>query len=129
MSGVRTRARGELEGEILSILRDAGEPLGAKDIQDRFTAPVPAYTTVLTSLDRLQAKTLVIRIADSPRKVRFATTRTAAESVSDSMITALDGVEDRRAALLKFAGNLDNDDLALLREALAPRSTRGAKKG
>lgn len=127
MSGIRTRARGELEGEVLRILRENESALGAKDIQDLFTGAVPAYTTLLTSLDRLVAKGDVERIAESPRKVRFFATRSEAENVSDSMIGALGRVEDRRAALLKFAGNLDDDDVLFLQEALKPRGRSGRR--
>lgn len=129
MSGIRTRARGELESEVLRILRESEVPLSAKDLQDHFTGAVPAYTTLLTALDRLVVKGEVGRIADSPRKVRFSATRSAAENVSDSMIGALGRVEDRRAALLKFAGNLDDEDVLFLQQSLESRGRSGKRNG
>lgn len=121
MSGTRSRGRGELEGEVLAILRSRSVPIGAADIQEAFTEPTPAYTTILTALDRLIDKGEVIRHADSPRKVRFAARLSAAESASDSMHRALENTDDRRAALLQFAGDLDPDDIAMLRAALTKK--------
>ncbi|WP_375385471.1 BlaI/MecI/CopY family transcriptional regulator [uncultured Microbacterium sp.] len=121
MSGTRTRGRGELEGEVLSILRQHAEPVGAAEIQAAFTEPTPAYTTILTALERLIDKGEVTRHAESPRKVRFAARLSAADNASDSMHRALDGIDDRRAALLKFAGTLDADDVAMLRSALTKK--------
>lgn len=118
MPGPKTRAPGELEADILRVLRDAPEPLGARQIQEALTGAEPAYTTVLTSLDRLLGKGKVERRESSPRRVRFSALRSTAEDASDSMMSALSAVEDHRAALLKFAGNLDSDDAAVLRSAL-----------
>lgn len=119
MSGTHGRARGELENEVLTILRAHAEPVGAATIQEAFTEPTPAYTTILTALDRLIDKGEVTRHADSPRKVRFAARLSAAENASDSMHRALERTDDRRAALLRFAGDLDPDDVDMLRSALA----------
>lgn len=121
MTGTRSRGRGELEREVLEILRRHAQPVGAADVQSAFTAPTPAYTTILTVLDRLIEKGEVTRHAESPRKVRFAARLSAAENASVSMHRALEDTGDRRAALLQFAGDLDPDDVAMLRAALAKR--------
>lgn len=121
MSGTRSRGRGELESEVLAILRERSMPVGAADIRDAFTEPTPAYTTILTALDRLIDKGEVVRHAESPRRVRFAARLSAAESASDSMHRALTGTTDRRAALLQFAGNLDEAGVEVLRSALAKK--------
>ncbi|SIT72292.1 BlaI/MecI/CopY family transcriptional regulator [Microbacterium sp. RU33B] len=121
MSGTRSRGRGELEGEVLTILRARGVPVGAADIQEAFTEPTPAYTTILTALDRLIEKGEVLRHAESPRKVRFAARLSAAENASDSMHRALEKTDDRQAALLQFAGDLDPDDVEMLRAALTKK--------
>ncbi|MBD8478045.1 BlaI/MecI/CopY family transcriptional regulator [Microbacterium sp. CFBP 8794] len=121
MSGTRNRGRGELEAEVLAILRTHAEPAGAADIQSAFTEPTPAYTTILTALDRMIEKGEVTRHAESPRKVRFAARLSAAENASDSMHRALKSTDDRRAALLQFAGDLDADDVDMLRSALGKK--------
>lgn len=118
MPGERTRERGELEGEVMRILWDAVEPMNARDIQSLFTGHVPAYTTLMTALERLQKKGEVVRSGDSPRKVRFRAARTGEEHAGRSMMHALEGAGDRNAALLQFAGRLAADDIELLRSAI-----------
>lgn len=124
MAGERTRQRGELEGEVMRILWEASEPLSARDIQAVFTGHVPAYTTLMTALERLQKKGDVGRSGNSPRRVRFHAVRSGHEHVGRSMMSALDGAGDRRAALLQFAGNLAEEDLDLLRSVVTGKSTR-----
>lgn len=121
MSGTRTRAPGELEAEVLRILRASANAIGARDVQSAFTANVPAYTTVLTALDRLVEKGEVEREVISPRKMRFRAARSAVEDATATMRGALDSIEDRGAALLKFAGDLDEEDLALLQSVIRAR--------
>lgn len=113
-----SRERGALEAEVLRTLRRFDAPVGVREIQEEFSAPRPAYTTLLTVLDRLAAKGLVARDELSPRKVRFVATHSEEEHASTAMMSALREAEDKRAALLRFAGNLDAEDVALLRDAL-----------
>ncbi len=124
MAGERTRERGELEGEVMRILWEATEPLNVREIQAVFTGHVPAYTTLMTALDRLQKKGDVLRTGDSPRKIRFHAARSGEEHAGRSMMSALEIAGDRQAALLQFAGNLDPEDLALLRGAIAAKAPR-----
>lgn len=124
MSGIRTRARGELEAEVLRVLRSHDAPIGAGEVRDAITGSTPALTTVLTSLDRLVDKGEAIRTAESPRRVRFHAAHTDAESASGAMRDALSRLPDRRAALLQFAGDLDDRDVAILVDALQARTPR-----
>lgn len=112
-----TRERGELEREIMRLLREHDEPLGARELQDMFSEPIPAYTTLMTVLTRLEKKGEVVRTGDSPRKVKFQPVRSAEEQATSTMLSALGQAGDRKAALLAFAGNLDEDDIALLSSA------------
>jgi len=129
MSMIRTRARGELESAIMRILWEADAPLSAKEIQAAFDGHTPAYTTLMTSLDRLRNKGRVLRSGDSPRKVRFAAAHAEDEHAGEAMLSALDAASDRRAALLRFAGNLDAKDVELLRRAIDPEApSTGASK-
>ncbi|WP_022916622.1 BlaI/MecI/CopY family transcriptional regulator [Ruania albidiflava] len=112
------RARGELEAQVLGVLWEQSEPVSAGVIQEQLPGPAAAYTTVLTVLDRLEKKGEVLRSGDSPRKVRFRAARSGDEHTSSTMIDALDGARDRQAALLQFAGNLSDGDVAVLQQAL-----------
>lgn len=119
MTGTPTRERGELEREVMRLLRERGEPLSARAMQDMFTEHVPAYTTLMTVLTRLEKKGEVVRSGNSPRKVKFHSIRTDEEHASETMLSALGQAGDRRAALLAFAGSLDDQDLSLLNSAFA----------
>lgn len=121
MSG-RTRERGQLEAEVMRILWAHDDAVGARVIQDSFEdGHVPAYTTLLTVLDRLQKKGEVVRIATSPRKVRFRPTRSDGERAGAAMLSALEGTGDREEALARFADHLTERDVEMLERALRPR--------
>ncbi|PUB29724.1 putative transcriptional regulator [Promicromonospora sp. AC04] len=121
MSG-RTRERGQLEAEVMRILWDHEGAIGARVIQEAFgDGHVPAYTTLLTVLDRLQKKGEVVRIATSPRKVRFRPTRSDGERAGAAMLSALEGTGDREEALVRFADHLTARDVETLERALRPR--------
>lgn len=125
MPGERTRGRGELETQVLRVLWTASEPLSALEIQAALDGRTSAYSTLMTVLDRLAKKGHVVRSGESPRKIRFEAARSDDEHASQSMLHALHGAGDRQAALLQFAGNLDDDDMELLRSAI--RSGRGKR--
>ncbi|WP_245708800.1 BlaI/MecI/CopY family transcriptional regulator [Ruania alba] len=116
---MRTREWGGLEREVLRLLREQAKPVSARQLQDLFAEPVPAYTTLMTALTRLERKSVIARVEESPRKVRFSIRRSDGQDAGISMMSALDEAGDRQAALLAFAGNLDDDDVALLRAAFA----------
>lgn len=119
MTTVRTRGRGELEAEVMRILWEQNESLSVRQIQAFVTGHTPAYTTLMTALDRLQKKGQVVRRGVSPRKVRFQATQSGEEHVSLAMMSALEDAGDRHAALLRFAGNLTAEDADLLQQAIA----------
>ncbi|SDT18509.1 BlaI/MecI/CopY family transcriptional regulator [Jiangella sp. DSM 45060] len=124
MAGQRRRASGELELDVLRVLWSNDVPLTAKEIQDVFAEPVPAYTTILTTLERLRAKGDVVRAGEGSRGFRFTAAHSESEHTSRVMLSQLATSTDRSAALLKFAGNLDARDVDLLRDALTPRRAR-----
>ncbi|WP_449276662.1 BlaI/MecI/CopY family transcriptional regulator [Leucobacter sp. GX24907] len=117
MTGARTRRPGELEEAIMRLLREHDRPLSARELQDMFTGRIPAYTTLMTALTRLENKEQVIRSGNSPRKVRFHAARSDEQHASETMLTALGKAGNRKAALLAFAGNLDEEEVALLSAA------------
>ena len=51
----------------------------------------------------------------------FTAARSESEETAKTMARALSGAEDRATALLQFAGELGEDDLAVLRRALKGR--------
>ena len=117
MAGVRKREWGGLEEEVMHRLHEQEQPVSARELQTTFNEPVPAYTTLMTVLTRLESKGRVERIGDSPRKISFRPSRSSEEEASETMTFALEHAADRRAALLAFAGNLADDDVAALMDA------------
>lgn len=114
MAGVRKRQWGGLEEEVMSRLRKQARPVSARELRESFSDPIPAYSTLMTALTRLEGKGQVERVSDSPRKVSFYPVRSDEEEASETMVSALEQSSDRRAALLAFAGNLSDDDVAAL---------------
>lgn len=117
MAGVRKREWGGLEDEVMQLLHEQESPVSAREVQALFSEPMPAYTTLMTTLTRLENKGRVERIGDSPRKIRFRPLRSSEEEASETMTSALDHATNRKAALLAFAGNLADDDVTALMDA------------
>lgn len=115
---VGRRAHGQLKTTVLALLREAGEPLSARMVLERWPADEvrPAFTTVITVLTRLQASGAVQR-ADGA-EARFAVPRLPSAETAESMLTALLGSADRDSALMSFAGRLSERDLEVLRRAV-----------
>lgn len=118
------RGYGQLADSVLAVLRAADEPLSAGQVRDRLAGGDLAYTTVLTVLTRLCQRGDAVRLEQSPRKVRFAPAPVTAQDVSDQMQQLLHRGQDRRAVLLRFAGDLDDDDAEALRAALERHGRR-----
>ena len=112
----RRRGQGELEAQVLSVLREADGPATAGWVQERLGGGL-AYTTVVTILTRLMAKGAVTR----ERAGRsFAWTPAADEAglAARRMRKVLDAESDREAVLASFVTGLDADDERLLRDLL-----------
>ena len=78
-----------------------------------------AYTTVMTVLDRLARKDVVVRERDG-RAFRYAPRLTRAAMTAERMHEALEATRsDREQALVSFVGEASEEDLAALRRALA----------
>lgn len=115
------RERGALESAVLRQLWDAAAPQTSREIRERFDETErPALTTLLTVLDRLQAKGLVER-EHAPGGALFRAARSESATAASAMAGVLGGVHDREAALLQFAGRLDEHDLSALRRAIERR--------
>ncbi|WP_425824859.1 BlaI/MecI/CopY family transcriptional regulator [Streptomyces fractus] len=112
----RRRANGALEGEILTVLHAAGQPLTPGEVCERLTRS-PAHTTVATTLARLQTRGLLER---SPRGRSYTYAPVADESglTARHMHTVMTQGQDRTSVLTHFVGELSDDDEELLRALL-----------
>ncbi|SFB39655.1 Predicted transcriptional regulator [Nocardioides alpinus] len=116
---------GELEQAVLEALWDldagSGERSGAsgREVHERLSGRDLAYTTVMTVLDRLVAKDVVVRERDG-RAYRYAPRQSRAAMTAGLMHEALGETgSDRDQALVSFVGEASAEDLAALRRALA----------
>jgi len=103
-------------------LWSADQPQTVRQVHEALAAHRElAYTTVMTVLQRLAKKDLVVQQRDD-RAHRYAPVHTRDELVASLMVDALqqaDEVGSRHAALVHFVEQVGNDGAAALREALA----------
>ena len=112
---------GELEQAVLEVLWDLGSANG-REVHARLAGRDLAYTTVMTVLDRLARKDVVVREREG-RAFRYSPRRSRAAMTADLMREALDDTgADRDQALVSFVGEASEADLAALRRALADLS-------
>ena len=119
---VGRRAHGQLKTTVLAILRAADRPVTARAVIERWpeAEPTPAFTTVITVLTRLQQAGAVERTDGA--EARFALRHVAGGVAAESMLVALLESSDRSAALMSFAEQLTDQDLAVLRRAVGGSS-------
>ncbi|MCK0093530.1 BlaI/MecI/CopY family transcriptional regulator [Rhodococcus sp. F64268] len=115
-------ALGELERAVMDHLWSSTEPQTVRQVHDGLSAQRSlAYTTVMTVLQRLAKKNLVIQQRDD-RAHRYLPVHGRDELVAGLMVDALDQADEtagRTAALVHFVGRVGADEAAALRAALA----------
>jgi predicted transcriptional regulator len=110
------RAFGELEQQVLAVLWSADGSLVPREVQERL-ADAPAYTTVMTILDRLHRKGLVERERRG-RAFAYAAIQSESAATAERFRALLDSGSDRSAVLQGFVTALSDDDAAELRKLL-----------
>jgi predicted transcriptional regulator len=118
------RPFGGLEAEILAVLTAADDSMSAAEVRAALGEDL-AYSTVVTVLGRLADKGLVLRVR-AGRAHRFSVVRDPAEVTAWRMRRLLDSDDNRAAALVRFVGDLSDDDERLLLEVL--RDNGGPQK-
>jgi predicted transcriptional regulator len=119
---------GELEQAVLDALwdldaaalaADGARGSSGREVHERLAGRDLAYTTVMTVLDRLVGKDVVVRERDG-RAFRYAPRLTRAAMTAELMREALEVTgADRDQALISFVGEASAEDLAALRRALS----------
>jgi predicted transcriptional regulator len=116
------RRLGELERRVMDVLWDSDvAPMTGREVADQL--PDRAYTTVLTILERLRRKSLVVRSTEG-RTHRFAAADTREAYRAELMIEALGEGRDRGAVLARFAESVSPEEADVLRRALGGSSGR-----
>lgn len=117
-----SRRLGSLEHAIMDLLWDSSEPQTVRQVHRALSARRQlAYSTVMTVLQRLAVKDLVIQVRDS-RAFQYAPNHRREERVADLMIDALRDTPNRsgrQAALVHFIERVAAEDADTLRRALA----------
>lgn len=112
---------GELEREVMDRLWSTPEPQTVRQVHEALAAHRDlAYTTIMTVLQRLAKKNLVVQHRDD-RAHRYAPTHGRDELVAGLMVDALDQAADsgsRQAALVHFVERVGVDEARALRRAL-----------
>lgn len=116
------RGLGELERAVMDQLWDTDAPQTVREVHNALLADRElAYTTVMTVLQRLHCKDLVVQIR-AGRAFRYAPSYGRDELVAGLMVDVLDQVSDgrsRQAALMRFVKRVGADEADALRQALA----------
>lgn len=123
MAGRPARAHGGLESAILEALRTLDRPLTGRELTTQVGTPVPAVTTILTVLNRMESKGLVVK-QPGDGAMMFSAAQSSEENAAEIMRAAFTSASDREAVLLQFAGGLDSGDVDVLRRALDAQRTR-----
>ncbi|GAB2565736.1 transcriptional regulator [Paractinoplanes abujensis] len=111
-------ALGDLEREVMTQLWDAGEPLTVRQVHERLSRQRDlAYTTVMTVLDRLAKKGVVLQ-QKADRAYKYAAAQSREEMTASVMLDALSSSDDQDAALAHFVGQLPPEALAAAIEAV-----------
>jgi predicted transcriptional regulator len=107
---------GDLERKVMDVLWDSMEaPVTGRQVATLL--PDRAYTTVLTILERLRKKGMVVRSGEG-RIHRFAASASREAYTAELMIEAMGGSHDRNAVLARFAESVSASEAVALRQAL-----------
>lgn len=112
---------GKLEASVMDVLWAATEPLRARQVLDELNRRrTLAYTTVLTVLDNLHRKELVVRELDG-RAYSYRAASSREEAAALALREVLDSTGDPESVLLHFARSVSPQESEVLRRALHGR--------
>jgi predicted transcriptional regulator len=108
---------GDLERAVMEVVWSAAAPMSVRDVLAGLGGRQPAYTTVMTVLDRLARKGVVTRELAGKAWV-YTATLSREEFVARLMLDVLQHADSRDAALVHFARAVSADEAQTLRAAL-----------
>jgi predicted transcriptional regulator len=111
---------GDLERAVMDVLWTVDEPRTVREVYEQLVpARDIAYTTVMTVLDRLAKKGLLVQHREG-RAYHYRARASRAELTAELMRDTLEGFgeEARGPALVAFVAEASPDDVAALRRAL-----------
>ena len=112
---------GELEATVMDRLWNVDAGCSVREMLEQLQAErTIAYTTVMTVMERLFRKGLLVREADG-RAYRYFPAQSRADYTAGVMADTLAGVTDKAATLVHFAERVSASEAKQLLEALAAR--------
>ena len=113
------RGFGDLEAVVMDRVWAHAAPVTVRDLFDELARERPiAYTTVMSTMDNLHRKGWLTRERDG-KAYRYTAVASRAEYSARLMRDALAGASDTEAVLSHFVAQMDGDEAAALRAALA----------
>ncbi len=109
---------GHLEAAVMDRLWTWDRPVAVRDVLEDLQRERPlAYTTVMTVLDNLHRKRLVMR-EKSGRAYLYRPTRSREAYTAELMAGVLSQATDRGSTLMRFVEQMSPDEVAELRQFL-----------
>jgi predicted transcriptional regulator len=108
---------GELERAVMEVVWATAAPVSVREVLAGLPGRQPAYTTVMTVLDRLTRKGVVTRELVGKAWL-YSATLTREEFVAKLMLDVLEQAGSRDATLVHFARAVSADEAKTLRDAL-----------
>lgn len=123
MASRAPRGRGQLERDVVACVAAADGPVTAAAVQAELGGGL-AYTTVMTTLARLERKGVLARRLEG-KAYAYSLAR-GVDDVESSLAAhrmrrVLDAGEDRAGVLARFVADLSERDEQVLRDLLADR--------
>ena len=118
----KSRKPGELEALVMNALWQSGGACSGIDVQQLLAGSANhgdlALTTVLTVLQRLTDKGMVVKVAAGRRSVRFQAALTREEHSAQALLGILEAESDSELTLTHFVGSLSEQQRDVLAKAL-----------
>ena len=112
------RGLGQLEATIMDVVWQSGDAITVREVVDGLQRERSiAYTTVMTVMDNLHSKGLLVRERVG-RAYAYRATRPREQYEAELMEGVLASSNDRSATLLHFVDKISAEELAVLRSAL-----------
>ncbi|MFG2049341.1 BlaI/MecI/CopY family transcriptional regulator [Micromonospora sp. NPDC048935] len=109
---------GALERAVMNCLWAADRAMTVREVHEALLADRQiAYTTVLTTLQRMARKALLRQSRDE-RAHRYSATSSRADMFAELLADALGVMDGEPGAFVRFVDQLDDGDRAALRDAL-----------
>lgn len=118
---------GELEATVMDRLWSADAARSVRELREELQSErTIAYTTVMTVMERLFRKGMLLREEDG-RAYRYSPAQSRADYTAGVMADTLAGAKDRAATLVHFAERVSPSEARQLLQALADRSGKRSR--